>query len=383
MADQSSGLLKITANAEAFRTANAAFFPAEAARAACEAMPGGFSGSPVGRVVLPSGACWVVKALPVSLDAQRGRRLHRFMRHLRDGSLACVPEAAELVAGGTLFRDASGRLWEMLRWMPGRPRLQPTAGEKAAAVAVVAAAHARAESFPEQPAAVAAAPSVCERAERIRQLKASAWRERLDRKGRVGLQFVETQREHATRIASALAAAADVLAMQGASALLRAGHDPPGPEQLIMVVRDLTADHLLFAEPGDQMDAAVPRVSGLIDFHAARRDTIACDLGRLLASWQGGLPSPADVRETVEEYRRQCVARGRMPPDATVLGRNVEWIAATAVVLGLDNWLRWIVEDQRQFPNWSAVADRVERHAAALPAALARLAELPVSCSGG
>lgn len=382
MADQSTGLLKITAAGEAFRMATAAFFPAEVRRATCAAMAGGFSGSPVWRVVLPSGACWVVKALPVSLDARRVRRLHQFMRHLRDGSLWWVPEVAEMAAGGTVFRDTSGRLWEMLRWMPGRPRLQPTAAEKDAAVSAVAAVHARAENFPEQPAAVAAAPSVRERAERIRQLKVSVWRELLDSVGAAGIvHFIQTDRAAAIRIASALSAAADVLAMQGGPGLLRGGLYKPGPEQLITVVRDLTADHLLFAERDDQMDAAVPKVSGLIDFHAARRDTPACDLGRLLSSWHCGLPSPEDVHELVEEYRQQCVARGRLPPDAAVLGRKVEWIAATAVVLGLDNWLRWIVEDPRQFPDWAAVADRVERHAAALPAALARLAELPVSCS--
>jgi hypothetical protein len=48
----------------------------------------------------------------------------------------------------------------------------------------------------------------------------------------------------------------------------------------------------------------------------------------------------------------------------------VPFLAASGVVFGLDNWFRWIFEQGRRFSDQPAVASRVERLTAALPAAL-------------
>ncbi len=379
MVDQSTGSWRTVAAPDDLRGTIAAFFPPDASAAIIEPVPGGFSGSSVARVALPSGVHWALKALPPALDAAGAGRLHRFMGHLRSGSLEWVPAVAELPGGGSVWRDASGRNWEMLSWMHGSPRLEPGAAERDSALTAVAALHASAASFPDQPATVAEAPSLRERAVRCRRLDAHSWRERLEQAASGGLaRLAAIDRLAAERIESGLAVAADGLARQGVRALHRAGTWEPQPEQLITVVRDLTADHLLFAEPVRPSDRGLPRVTGLIDFHATRLDTPACDLGRLLASWHNGLPPPTAVQEAVACYRCGIAGHGLKPPNAIRMIRNVEWIAATAVVLGLDNWLRWIVEERRQFADWSLVAGRVERHAAALPAALQRLTELAV-----
>ena len=377
MADQSTGPWRTAATAGDFRAAIAAFFPPDASAATIETVPGGFSGSPVARVVLPCGVHWALKALPPAMDAVRASRLHRLMGHLRSRSLEWVPAVAELPGGGSVWQDDSGRNWEMLSWMPGWPRLQPTATERATAVAAVAALHVRAAGYPEQPAILAAAPSLRERIVRCRQLDPLSWRERLEQAAGGLAEAATSDRFSVARIVSGLAAASDVLARLGGPALSRAGFGEPQPERLIMVVRDLTADHLLFAEPGDASDDGLPRITGLIDFHATRLDTPACDLGRLLASWHDGLPPPEAVREAVACYCGGLAGHGLEPPDAQRLRRSVAWITATAVVLGLDNWLRWLVEERRQFTDWSAVAGRIERSGAALPAALQRLVELP------
>lgn len=377
MADQSTGRWTSGATTRRFERAVAAFFPAEAGRATIQSISGGLSGSPVARVVA-AGEAWAVKALPTSTDAARAGWLHRFMRHLRSGPLEFVPEVAELTAGGSLYQDESGGLWEMLRWMPGRPRLQPTAAERAAAVDAVAASHARAASFPETSAAVGVSASRMERVARCRRLTPDAWQRRLacgvaDESQSVWLQIEPAA---AARIHAALASAAACLAAEGGPALRRAGTSPQRPEPLLVVVRDLTADHLLFAESAREREGGPPMVSGLIDFHAARLDSPACDLGRLLASWYGGLPPPDAVREAVDGYCEKCVSLGARPANPCMLEQTVAWMAATAVVLGLDNWLRWVVEDPRPFPDWLAVAIRVEQHLAALPRALERLANL-------
>ncbi|MDA0818455.1 MAG: phosphotransferase, partial [Planctomycetota bacterium] len=179
------------------------------------------------------------------------------------------------------------------------------------------------------------------------------------------------------RIETALATAADRLKWDGAAALQRMGAYEPEPEWLLTVVRDLRAEHLLFAEARSRSE---PQVSGLIDFHAARLDSPACDLGRLLASWCAGPPQPAVVRETVHAYAAaREVGGGGRPLEASQLCERIELIAATGVLLGLDNWVCWVAQEQRRFPDWSAVADRLEWHLEALPASLCRLQSTPVS----
>lgn len=381
MADQSTGRWTRGAPTHRLEKAVAAFFPAEAGRAIMHAVPGGFSGSLVARVEAAGGP-WAVKALPSSMNAARAGWLHRFMRHLRSGAIHAVPDLAELPGGGSVYRDGDGGLWEMLRWMPGRARLRPTAAERAVAVDAIAAVHAQAETFPETPSVVGVPSSCIERATRCRQLAPDTWHQRLARERTSELTGIGRQIDPsaATRIRAALASAAECLAARGGPALHRAGAAAHRPERLTVVVRDLTADHLLFADSDTEGGGGLPMVSGLIDFHAARLDTPACDLGRLLASWHGGLPPPEAVREAVDGYCEKRASLGESPANTGMLRHTVEWIAATAVVLGLDNWLRWVVEDQRQFPDWCAVAARIEQHRVALPLALERLASWPVFC---
>lgn len=374
MADQSTGRWCGPAAPEGVSAAVAAFFPADAGRATIETAAGGLSGSAVARVLLPERGCWALKTLPPAMDRPRGRWLHRFLRHLHSGPLPFIPQVAQLGDGDDVWEDPQGRLWEVLSWMPGQPQHQPTAAEKAAAIAAVAAVHARAASFPEGPATWGMPASLKERAARCRQLEPASWRQRLRERGRPAGHGAD--RAAAERIETALTAAAERLEKEGAAPLRRMGASTPEPEWLLTVVRDLTAEHLLFAEVGSRSE---PRVSGLIDFHAARLDSPACDLGRLLASWCGGLPKPAEVRETVHAYAAASAACGGRSLDGSQLCERIGLMAATGVLLGLDNWVRWVVQEQRCFPNWAAVAGRLEWHVDALPAALCRLQQTPGS----
>ena len=376
MADQSIGRLRGPAAPDGFSAAVAAYFPADVGRATIEPVHGGLSGSRVARVLLPERGCWAIKTLPRAMDRQRGRWLHRFMRHLRSGPLPMIPQVAQLAGGDDLWEDSQGRLWEMLGWMPGQPQPQPNAAEKAAAIAAVAAVHARAASFPAGPATWGMAASLRERAARCRQLEPASWERRLRERGG-GLAAHVADQAAAERIETALATAADRLKWDGAAALQRMGAYEPQPEWLLTVVRDLRAEHLLFAEACSRSES---QVSGLIDFHAARLDSPACDLGRLLASWSAGPPQPAVVRETVDAYAAAwAVGGGGRPLDGSQLCERIELIAASGVLLGLDNWVRWVAQEQRWFPDWSAVADRLEWHLEALPASLCRLQSTPVS----
>ena len=408
MAGYSSDETRQLAAAAAIHRAVGAFFPQAAEQVRIEQLPGGFSGSPVARVVLSEGETWVLKALPPSLGVARGRWLHELMQHLRGGGIVCVPQVASLPdAAGSLFadRDAAdgaghdGQLWEAVHWMPGRPQREPSAVHAAAAMQLLARTHARAASFPASPAVIDAVPALTERTQQAARLLRTPWRRLLEHRGNMTARLSsQLPGGAARRIDRAFSAAAKTLAFAGEPGLTHLAHLPALRCPLIAVMRDLTADHLLFRDRvpvrlpqaggpcGRESlsdEPTSPEVSGLLDFHAARLDSPACDLARLLASWHGGVPPRERTEEAVHEYVAAWDALGgggSLPsPDPTQLVALVELLAATGVVLGLDNWFRWLLEEDRWFPDWDAVAERLEQHQTGLEEALGCLATSPAT----
>ena len=77
--------------------------------------------------------------------------------------------------------------------------------------------------------------------------------------------------------------------------------------------------------------------------------------------------------ETAACWDAALDAYAQIRPLADAEWRLVPFLAASGVVFGLDNWFRWIFEQGRRFADQAAVASRVERLTAALPAALSLL----------
>lgn len=357
----------------AVRRAVAAFFPRAATESQVTLAAGGLSGSPVAQVVLPGGEQWAAKMLPAGIPLERGCWQHALMQHLRAGGLGCVPRVASLADGSTFWRDGEGCCWEMVAWMPGTPQLRPTPAEAEAAVQTLAALHASASQFAPTPARLGPPPALLERCMQAQQLQASPWTRRLQPGTGPSLDAAGDQAVVPRgQITNSLQKAAERLAADGPPALAALAHLRVPTTLLCGVVRDLTAEHVLFRVAPDRP----PQVSGVIDFHAARVDTPACDLARLLASWHAGLPPAERIQEAVAWYLAGWPAGASAAPPATTLARLVEVLAATGVVLGLDNWVRWLVEENRTFPDGKAVAARVTWHVAALEEALGRLAGL-------
>ena len=132
------------------------------------------------------------------------------------------------------------------------------------------------------------------------------------------------------------------------------------------VIRDIWSDHVLFdAEPRS-------RVAGIVDFHAAAIDTPATDLARLLGSWRSpggaaGLPLP-------DRWPEPLAAYDRIRPLEDRDRQRIGFLHAAAVLCGLDNWFRWIVEEGRDFAGWEAALGRIDQHLGELPDALEWLA---------
>jgi hypothetical protein len=55
----------------------------------------------------------------------------------------------------------------------------------------------------------------------------------------------------------------------------------------------------------------------------------------------------------------------------------VPWLHATGVVVGLDNWFRWTLEEGRRFAAPGHVLGRIDRLSSQLPGALELLCSSP------
>ncbi len=107
------------------------------------------------------------------------------------------------------------------------------------------------------------------------------------------------------------------------------------------VIRDIRDEHLFFE--GDQ-------VCGIIDFGAMQIDTVACDLSRMFGSLIGNDPVP--LQRAQEEY---CQIR----PLSDQEMRLIQPLIVAGNLIGILNWLQWLVIDNREFDSMEDVKARV------------------------
>lgn len=340
--------------------------------AGCEIAPlgaAGFSGASVHEVRSAAGR-FVLKSFAADTSPARAAWVHGLTAHLR---AAGIVEAADVTAandGRTLVTDRGGRLWELVRFVAGVPTATPTPAQAAAALAALARLHLAAATLPGQAATMARAPGLEHRIGRARDLVAAPWRSRRER-----LRRPVADDPLAGAVMERLGRAVAVFASAGGDAALeRLAALRPGPQPVQPVLRDVWADHVLFAA------APADRVAGFIDFHAAGLDSPAADVARLLGSWRrpggegrGLLAGWGDAVAAYEAWRPLPAAeRGTIP-----------LFHATGVVFGLDNWFGWVLEEGRTFARPGAVLERIDRLLESLPEALHELATIAPISEGG
>ncbi len=106
-------------------------------------------------------------------------------------------------------------------------------------------------------------------------------------------------------------------------------------------LRDVWHDHVLFE--GD-------RVSGIIDYGAARVDHVSVDLARMLGSlveddralWDAGLEAYRRVRPLSDAEEGLAVALDR-----------------AGTILSVANWLRWLAVEERAYEDPAAARRRM------------------------
>jgi Ser/Thr protein kinase RdoA (MazF antagonist) len=314
---------------------------------------GGFSGAEVYSVEHPAtGRRFVLKRFAESATIERCTWVHALMRHLRAAGIDVVPEVIDRrpqppVEGRTFLVDHAGGPWELVAFMPGRATDRPTAEQAAAALDALARVHVAAAGM-DGGQTRGPSPGVIRRREQARQLIAIPWRQRRAAVARDADPVVVALFDEAIDVCDRACGARMLAAI--------AATEVP-PLALQPVLRDVWSDHVLFADAGD-------RVSGIVDYHAAGIDTPATDLARLLGSWS--LAGAGCEQPLLDAWRDAVEAYEQVRPLAATERRLISWLHASGLILGLDNWFRWTLEERRTFPDAARMHERIARLVAAL-----------------
>lgn len=303
----------------------------------------GFSGARVFRCEV-AGDEFALKRWPAATKAARVDEVHEVIRRARP-TLSVIPELIPALLGQTRLSWDSHH-YELARWMPGSPADE--AAERLRAVeqgaAVIAGFHDSTRCWGETDSPPAA---VLRRLSRIEEL-----RQRLPQ--------AVARRPAAT---PTLARAAAWLRSHGprrlddAARLLGPWATRLLPTQIVL--RDVHRHHILFADQAP---------SGLVDFDALGKDTIATDLARWVSGFlgpgesTGGLEPNAAVPPAPDALWQAAWAgyfqRGTISEQECELAMT---IAQASWIIQLANWVVWTQLDERDFSDcWPAVDRRVE-----------------------
>jgi Ser/Thr protein kinase RdoA (MazF antagonist) len=296
---------------------------------------------------------FVLKGFAESWPRQRAEAIHRWMAAARRAGVGAVPANLEVTAADgaettTIATDGDGRCFEMTPWHPGQPVAAPLPRQAAAALETLARIHValrQASSNEETP--TASPPAWVRRADALRAVIARGW----DEPTRGSLSPLQAA------VAERRRAAAVLLRDQGGlSYLSRLAAVVPPAVPLQPVLRDVWQAHVLFV--GDE-------VSAVIDWHAAGIDTPATDLARLLGSWE--VPRSATVGADSLSADSLSVAWGEaleayraIRPLSREELALIDLLHLAGVVGGLHHWFRWVLDENRHFPDPSSVLERVD-----------------------
>ena len=288
---------------------------------------GGFSGARLWRVRATDGE-WALKAWPPRHQLESHlSQIHSWMHQARASGLKFVPRI-RFTPHGRSYVSHGGWIWDMAEWLPGEPITQGDAPDEA----IVAACQA------------------------IGQLH-SVWRTCMFQRGTPFAIQRRLQR----------------LAEWSSDTLLRPIPSPDVDEPFAPLLRDLSEfltrglerirrelagfrsqvfpphpclgdvwrEHVLFTEG---------KVRGIIDYGAARLDTPAVDLARLL----GSLTCRTNQFDLGIRAYRECCALSATEE------RLVYLLDASGIVIAAKNWLDWLGPMERRFDNPQQVVARLE-----------------------
>lgn len=288
---------------------------------------------------------YALKRWPAGTSAARVDEVHEVMLQSRR-QLALVPELVRSPLGTTrLARD--GYHYELTSWMPGSPFgdddvsvsgfpvLAKSAHDFQATLAAVAAGAEAIASFHDSVrrwgSVSAPAPAILRRLKRIEQLRTE----------------LPLALSHCERLSPTLRTAADWLRSEGVRGLHTAGAmlgrwaGERIPTQIVL--RDVHREHILFS-------AGQP--SGLVDFDAVGRDTVATDIARWVSGFVESGTDPRPLWDAAGAGYR------RVLPFSACERELAGAISQSSGVILLANWVVWMALEQRDFSGCSDLVDR-------------------------
>ena len=301
---------------------------------------------------------FVLKNFTRETSTAHAQWVHGLMIHLRSHGVWQVPEVIRTNAAETIVIDPSGTRWELVRFMPGNPLRQPSLTQATAALETLATLHLAAARLAPGPR-MGLSPNEAQRSNQAVQLLHNPWQQRRDaiwhKQQRMGPRHGKTPGADRWPLIERMdAAIAMFAAFDGRQALEQMIKREPCPVPLTPVLRDRWSDHMLFATSPSPTHSP----SAIIDFHAAGIDTPATDLARLLGSWQS--PSGDMQVPLVVAWQAAIAAYHTVRPLCREERSLISTLYCTGVVIGLDNWFRWTLQEDRTFPNSHAVLERID-----------------------
>ena len=299
---------------------------------------GGFSGATFWKILSRRGPLCLRRWPKEHPNQNRIDFIHRLLQHVFNEGFELVPLPISLRSDSTRTHfKYQGHFWELAPWLPGSADYLPARSTKKleAAMQTLATFHQATSNFvgvlPKSDRSV----TVQERLEQI-DLWIQSDIDRLechvggsqcvtiDRLPRWKTQIIDYAKHHIHQVRYSLHAVIDCHVTIQAC------------------IRDIWHQHILFL--GD-------RVSGMVDFGAARADTVVADLTRLLGSTAGNDKDKWDFGLNAYESIRPLTDQERL---------LVHPLDQTTVLLSGLNWMRWLYLENRSFSDESAVAVRLE-----------------------
>jgi Ser/Thr protein kinase RdoA (MazF antagonist) len=302
-----------------------------------EPIHGGFSGAKLWRVMTETGSfalrCWPSEqSSPSRLDT-----IHTLMHQALERGLRFVPQLLRTNDGAT-WQMREDRAWEVSTWMRGQADFtaQPSLNRLLAAVRALGKLH---RAWRPEQQLMAPSPGIQRRRARL-----AAWptvRQQLQ-----AAPLPEGPVEELT----CRSLAALVVAVPKALQQLQPWCGAALPLQPCLA--DIWHDHVLFR--GE-------RVTGIVDYGSVRRDHISVDLARLLGSL---VPDdPVWWAAALDSYSNR---RPLLPAEWDL----VRVLDISGVVVGVMNWLEWLVLGTKVIENreaalrrWQVLLRRLERMA--------------------
>lgn len=280
----------------------------------------GFSGASVWRVI-HQGHEYALKCWPAGQPALTPlSKIHELTEQARRTGLDFIP-AVQWTTTGTSVVQHDLHLWDLCSWQHGSPLSETSLSKLTNAVKSLAQLHAiwrQTNGMQRQ-----FCPAV-----HLQHQRLASWSQ----------EELQTLRQM-TLNKELLATASELFIQHRPAALIRLEAWLSRTVFVHYCVGDIWSDHVLFT--GE-------KVTGLIDFGGMRLDHPAQDLARLLGSFSQGC---ALIRhEALQAYF----------PKSEELETLVATLDDSGTVVALGNWLRWVLLENRIFPDVNRVVMRMQ-----------------------